>query len=119
MQSRHLHSWNRTYPLDTAQLEAARPQQHDVAFANPNMLRALGPFEILGKDRIARFEPFNSANTRNIKEHATRDYAVAGDLNRALVRALEVDLAIIESIVHFAVIKMMAEGIEMRGRQAV
>src|SRR5215469_6349736 len=117
MQPRHLHACNGADSFGPAQLEAARPQQHHIAFANFDVLGALGGFEIFGKNRVARLDPFNLPNARNIEKHATRDYTVACDFDRAFMRTLEINFSIIESVVHLALVEMMAEGVEMRGRK--
>ena len=105
--------------LGAAQFEAAGPQKHHVAFADLDMMVAFGGVEVFGIDGVAGFEPFGMADFWDVDKHTPADDTHAGDVDGAFVGALEIDLSVIEPVVHLAAPEMMAESVEMGGGESV
>src|SRR6266851_9922029 len=81
---------------------------------------ALGGVEVFGINRSARLDPVGLFDLRDIEQHAAANDAAAGDVDRALMSALEIDLALgVEAVVELAAVEVMAERVEMGGREAV
>src|SRR6266581_4221308 len=119
MQSRHREVRQRASALRPTEREAASPQEQHVTFRDRHMMVPFRSFEIRRIDRIARLNPFNATNLRYIDQHAAADDSVACDIDRAFVRTLKIDLTRREAVVHLAAPEMMAQRIEMGGREAV
>src|SRR5205085_6290203 len=80
---------------------AGANHQH-VALFDVDLMVLLSGVEILRKNRLARLEPFDFPDLRNVEQDAAADDALARDRDRALAGALRADLVRVETVVHLA-----------------
>ena len=92
---------------------------HDPRVCDDPRVTPFGRFEFFRINWFAGFNPFGLADFRDIDQHAAADHAVASDIDRTLVRALEINFGIVEIVVHLAAVEMMTQRIEMSGRKAM
>src|SRR5215472_3044573 len=78
-----------------------------------------GGVEILGKDALAGFKPFDVFYLREVEQHPAADDALTGDIDRAFAGAEESHLAPAEAVVHPAVPEDVAERVQVGGRETV
>ena len=91
----------------------AGADQQDVAGAHADALFALRRFEVLAEHVLARLQPRNTPQARDVEQHPAADEAVLEDVDRVSLRTLRGDRLVRLPAVERAVERDVAEGVDV------